>query len=834
MKTLTSRRAVFAASVLAVLATSNCGGGNIPKAVGVAAGNISGVAIKGPVVAGVVKILKMSATMERGDELASGTTDAAGAFSLPLPIYNGPLLVVVSSGTYTEEAIGLGVKLDGHELTALIPDYKGGAKLEGVRATPISTLAVAFTSFHVAHDSKPVVDAYNEAILHLHKQFGDIDWTAVSPADMSVAGVTNLSPEAKAGLVLSGLSWESKVQAETSGVTAGLSLNAATLMSALIKDARDGTLDGKAGTDFIKQGSVTLTGSATRVDLVQGITGFVNSPRNASSLTLADIAGFVAGIGGSNDAYLYCPNQTPTAECGSGVVDTTTPVVTWQLPLHDNSGVAGSVTLRVVAEDETGLKRFQFTTPASLKDIVATIDGKRAVLNATFDVSALPDGPVSVRAEATDTSGNPSAKAITVVVSNKGPIITISAPGEGTLVKNTVVVTASAQAQSVGGVITALTLVDAPMGLGQDTLAAADSFSSQWDSTLSLEGSVTLTFRATDSFNTTTEKSMTVNVDNVPAGVVTASLSAGAPVSGATVRLIAIDDATGLPTTSRGGVGGAELGSSMPTDAHGQVTFTLTGENWNGPVQLVASGTALSFVDPSDGVTPISVPSTYKFSSFRSHYKTGDTLAAPITLWTGLADAAAVAYAQGKNPSAPSQRPLKDALAVTDPLFAGHVSRPTVWDLRSVNPVSLTTGPTQSLRDVVYAAAPDVSLSTLARALSIRASVTPGGVITAITLATQLGEDLRSDGQLDGKALGAQLVTAGSPSYPLDANTTRFQQAISFDAFVRSSNNETGLTKADILAGGLYDNISTDVSLLYPASQPPIPLGAALLRARIS
>ena len=499
MKTLASRNVVVAASLFAVLATSNCGGGSIPKVTGVAAGNIAGVAIKGPVAAGVVKIYKLSPSMERGEEFAAGSTDATGAFSLPLTIYNGPLLVVISSGTYVEESIGLGVKLDGHELTALIADYKGGTKVEGLRATPISTIAVAFTTFHVVHDRKTIADAYNEAILHLHKQFGDIDWAAVSPADISVAGVTNLSPEAKAGLVLSGLSWESKVHAETSGVTAGLSLNAATLMSALVRDANDGTLDGKAGADSLKQGTVSLTGAATRVDLVQGITGFVNSSRNASSLTLADIAGFVAGIGGSNDAYLFCPGQLPSAECGSGPVDAVAPLVTWHQPTRDGVGIAGSVKLRVSAEDETKLKSLKFTSPESLRGVVATFDGqRRAELATEFDVSALPDGPLTIRAEAADGSGNPSAQSVTVVVSNKGPRISFNGPGA--VVKDAVVLIATAQAQAVGGSITSLTLVDPPRGLGDDTLASADSYSATWDTRQTPEGLVVLTFRAIDNW----------------------------------------------------------------------------------------------------------------------------------------------------------------------------------------------------------------------------------------------------------------------------------------------------------------------------------------------
>ena len=75
--------------------------------------------------------------------------------------------------------------------------------------------------------------------------------------------------------------------------------------------------------------------------------------------------------------------------------------------------------------------------------------------------------------------------------------------------------------------------------------------------------------RATDSFGTSTETSVTVTVDNVPFGKVSAVVSAGAPVDGLTVRVVAIDDATGLPVTGR--LGGPILGQSTDLTADGSL-----------------------------------------------------------------------------------------------------------------------------------------------------------------------------------------------------------------------------------------------------------------------
>src|SRR5512143_2228095 len=72
------------------------------------------------------------------------------------------------------------------------------------------------------------------------------------------------------------------------------------------------------------------------------------------------------------------------------------------------------------------------------------------------------------------------------------------------------------------------------------------------------------------------------------------SVSAGAPVFGATVTVYAIDDRTGVvdPSVGAGGV----LGSAGPTDAAGRAAVALTA--YAGPIQIVASGPTMYYADP--------------------------------------------------------------------------------------------------------------------------------------------------------------------------------------------------------------------------------------------
>ncbi len=804
--------------------TTGCGGGEPVLPTGKSEGQLAGLVIKGPLVSGVVTAYQLDDSLARGRALGSATTDDSGAFRIDLPSFNGPLLLVASSGTYTEEAIGFPVKLDGHELTLLLPEYKSGSKVEGLRLTPISTLATAATTFHVRVKGKDVKTAALEAATHLNGHFGNLDWARVTPADVTAPGVANISPEATAGLILAGLSYQARQMAEQSGVSPGLVVNAATLTTALAQDlAADGTLDGIGPSGAISQAKVKLDGSTARQGLAQALAAFIGSDRNGSALRLPEVKPLIDALATNGDPWLFCPQQETSPTCTASGIDVEAPVIVFVSP-ESGSGVRASAELRIRAEDETEMASLALASPGVVVTGVQTTyenDRKVALLTGTLDVSSREDGPLELKFIARDVAGNTTERTLSIIVANKGPVITVGSPSAGLVVSGAVLITATAQAQA--GAVAKLELRNAPPGVGTDQVPAADTFAASWDTTKSPEGLVTLTFRAEDTLGGFADVTVDVHVDNVPFGTVTTQLSAGAPIAGATVQLLAIDAATGLPVSGR--AGGAVLGQGGPTQPDGTLTFTLSQENWSGPVQLVASGNALSYVDPSDGVTVIHLPSTFKLTSYIPQYTTGTTLTAPITLWTSLADSAVRAVAQGLNPSLSTPQPLPQAQALVDGLFVSHVSKPVTWSLRDTHPVSLTQPPSQSLRDVVFAAMPDVALNQLARELAVLAGLTPGSAFNAPMLVDLLRQDLAADGLFDGRAGMLQLRTGGTTPQDVTANTTRFALAIALDGFVRGPQNQVGISRSDLLNGSprVYDNFSLDQSVLYPSSQPPIP-----------
>ena len=89
--------------VFLILVMTGCGGGGGSEDPG--AITISGVASKGPIDGGAVKVFSLHTDGTVGEQLgASATTGADGAFSVALGEYSGNVILEVAGGSYTDEA----------------------------------------------------------------------------------------------------------------------------------------------------------------------------------------------------------------------------------------------------------------------------------------------------------------------------------------------------------------------------------------------------------------------------------------------------------------------------------------------------------------------------------------------------------------------------------------------------------------------------------------------------------------------------------------------------------------------------------------------------------
>ena len=212
----------------------------------------------------------------------------------------------------------------------------------------------------------------------------------------------------------------------------------------------------------------------------------------------------------------------------------------------------------------------------------------------------------------------------------------------------------------------------------------------------------------------------------------------------------------------------------------------------------------------------MTLPTTLRLTSYLAGYANGDSLAAPITYWTTLADAEALAWERGRNPTATSPTTLDKALGTTDPLLVEHLDKSAKWPLRSSVPGSLTS----PLGPSAWSALPELALNQLAATIASGAKLARKD-FSAPALVLNLLADLASDGQLDGRGASGQLATPGNPAYAFSAETTRGELAHALDDFMQSPANTSAVSRSDLLKASVYDSMALDVSALYPESEIP-------------
>ena len=174
-------------------ALTACGGGRLPQSAQPDAGGTggNGSQVAWPVAAGAVTAYRLDASGLRAATVGAAQTDAAGAFALRLTASTtGPLLIVVSSGSFIEPATGSAVRLEGAELTALLPEATrvAGDFMGGVLVSPVSHLTAQLAFFYVARRQATIDDALAQAAPLIEGHFGGVNWRALgAPPDLTSA-----------------------------------------------------------------------------------------------------------------------------------------------------------------------------------------------------------------------------------------------------------------------------------------------------------------------------------------------------------------------------------------------------------------------------------------------------------------------------------------------------------------------------------------------------------------------------------------------------------------------------------------------------------------------
>lgn len=294
-------------TAVAAMLLAGCGGGSSVDGMGAATtlsaqGTVSGNVVKGPVSGATIKAFAISGGA-MGAPISSAVTDAHGAFSMSMAGYAGPVMLQMSGGIFTDESTGLPMAMGaGDVMTAVLPEVAAGANVTGVAVTPLTAMAQAMaqrmsgglTDANIATANTAVGNYFMVHDILLHTQ-------PINPlVPGSAAGATQ--DMMNYGMTLAAMSQ----YAQRVGIT-----SSSGFVTAMMNDASDGVIDGKAsGIQLTMGGGMLAGGSATtgggmmgagvtvsnmmqpdagRAGLSTAMTDFMNSSLNRSGVSAASM-----------------------------------------------------------------------------------------------------------------------------------------------------------------------------------------------------------------------------------------------------------------------------------------------------------------------------------------------------------------------------------------------------------------------------------------------------------------------------------------------------------------------------------------------------------------
>jgi hypothetical protein len=236
-----------------------------------------------------------------GAQLASGTTNSAGSFSLSLGAYSGPVMLKMSGGSYTNLATGTTMSmLTGDVMTAVIPTIASGATITGIQMTPLTSMAQARAEAMAGGMIEANITAANTGV-STYFMVSDILYTQPMNAAVSGSGATATLDMKNYGIAIAAMSQ----YAQTISMT-----DPAALIPAMMSDASDGIMNGLIGNTQITMGGMgggMMGGGGTMMQSSAGTSGlatamstFMGSTENKSGLTATDMQTLINTLAASN------------------------------------------------------------------------------------------------------------------------------------------------------------------------------------------------------------------------------------------------------------------------------------------------------------------------------------------------------------------------------------------------------------------------------------------------------------------------------------------------------------------------------------------------------
>jgi hypothetical protein len=276
LKTTMQKITAGAVAALVALSLTSCGsffgsGGSGTE--------ISGVATKGPIDAGMITVYALNSDGTRGSILATGTTGADGAFSVDIGSYTGAVSVAVTGGSYVDEATGDTVVLGtGDELEALLAEAAEGTS---VGVTALTTIAAVRAGQDAANGLETAIAAANKDVADAFGLTG-VDIASVIPSNLTQDSTSDEGSAQQYGAVQSGLCQI----VENEGMSSDEVLS---LIRTMAEDFSDGEFDGTDAAGNALNNALSIAPDHAVAGLETAIDAFLNSPENRSGLGSGDV-----------------------------------------------------------------------------------------------------------------------------------------------------------------------------------------------------------------------------------------------------------------------------------------------------------------------------------------------------------------------------------------------------------------------------------------------------------------------------------------------------------------------------------------------------------------
>lgn len=269
---------------------------------------VSGTVFNGQVNQATVKAFAINNGV-MGAQITSVATDGQGNFSLPLGSYTGAVMLQMSGGTYIDAAIGVPATMAASDtMSAVLPTVASGANVTGIWVTPLTSMAQNRAQALSGGMSDANIAAANTAVGNYFdvtaSNMGDILHT--QPINLRITGAGTVT-----GVTQNMKDYGASIAAMSEYAKANTTAVSSTFVTAMMKDASDGVMNGKLGSSQITMlmsggmgggmnGMGNMAATAGTSGLAGAMTGFMNSTANASGLNAAAMNVLIQKLTNSN------------------------------------------------------------------------------------------------------------------------------------------------------------------------------------------------------------------------------------------------------------------------------------------------------------------------------------------------------------------------------------------------------------------------------------------------------------------------------------------------------------------------------------------------------